>query len=127
MLILYESMTGNVRRFLSKTGLSFQPISRTDTVDQPFILVTNTIGFGDAPECVKHFLARNGRYLRAVAASGNRNWGRNFAHAADVIAETCHVPVLYKFELGGTAEDVVNFRERVRAFVERSDQAEVIH
>lgn len=126
MLILYESMTGNVKRFLSKTGLAYQPISSLDQADRPFILVTNTIGFGDAPDSVKQFLAGSGRFLRAVAASGNRNWGRNFAHAADVIAAAYHVPVLYKFELGGTVSDVINFRERVSAFAERSDQAKVL-
>lgn len=126
MMILYESMTGNVKRFLEKTGLTFQPIGSPNPVDRPFILVTNTIGFGDAPDSVKQFLNRNGRFLRAVAASGNRNWGRNFARAADVIAAAYHVPILYKFELGGTAADVINFQERVRAFVERSDQAEVL-
>lgn len=127
MLILYETMTGNVRRFLAKTGLPHEPISNRPAVEQPFILVTNTIGFGDAPESVKAFLAKNGRFLRAVAASGNRNWGRNFARAADVISSAYRVPVLYKFELGGTADDVIQFRERVKAFAERSDQNKVLY
>lgn len=126
LLILYESMTGNVKRFLDKTKLPHQPIDSVKEADRPFILVTNTIGFGDAPERVKQFLVKNGHYLRAVAASGNRNWGRNFARAADVIAAAYHVPVLYKFELGGTIEDVTKFRERVRAFAERGDQTEIL-
>lgn len=126
MLILYETMTGNVKRFLAKTGLPHEPISSRQAVDQPFILVTNTIGFGDAPESVKAFLRKNGRLLRAVAASGNRNWGRNFARAADVISSAWNVPILYKFELGGTAEDVIQFRERVSALAERGDQIKIL-
>lgn len=127
MRILYETMTGNVKRFLAKTGLDHQPISNVGSVDEPYVLVTNTIGFGDAPDQVKDFLKRNGSCLVAVAASGNRNWGHNFAHAADVVAEMFHVPVLYKFELGGTAEDVVEFRERVKALAERSDKVKILH
>lgn len=127
MLILYETMTGNVKRFLGKTGLSYQPISSVDRVQEPFVLVTNTIGFGDAPETVKEFLMKNGNYLVAVAASGNRNWGNNFAHAADVVSKSYHVPILYKFELGGTAEDVAEFQERVKALAERSDQNKVLY
>ncbi|RYL95690.1 class Ib ribonucleoside-diphosphate reductase assembly flavoprotein NrdI [Sporolactobacillus sp. THM7-4] len=127
MLILYHSLTGNVRRFLAKTGLPHEPITRNETVDQPFLLVTNTIGFGDAPDRVKVFLRRNSRFLKAVAASGNRNWGTNFARAADVISAAYHVPILYKFELGGTTDDVIQFKERVKALAERSNEVEVSH
>ncbi|RYM06208.1 class Ib ribonucleoside-diphosphate reductase assembly flavoprotein NrdI [Sporolactobacillus sp. THM7-7] len=127
MLILYHSMTGNVRRFLAKTELPHEPISRRKAVGEPFLLVTNTIGFGDAPETVKTFLRQNGRHLIGVAASGNRNWGANFARAADVIAAAYHVPVVYKFELGGTATDVIQFRERVKAFAKRSDKIEITY
>ncbi|MCO7127292.1 class Ib ribonucleoside-diphosphate reductase assembly flavoprotein NrdI [Sporolactobacillus shoreicorticis] len=127
MRILYATMTGNVKRFLAKTGLAHQPISSADPIDEPYVLVTNTIGFGDAPDQVKDYLKRNGRYLIAVAASGNRNWGSNFAHAADVISDLFHVPVLYKFELGGTEKDVNEFRERVKALAERSDKVKILH
>jgi protein involved in ribonucleotide reduction len=127
MMILYETMTGNVKRFLAKTGLDHQPISSVDQVNEPYVLVTNTIGFGDAPDHVKDFLERNGQYLIAVAASGNRNWGRNFARAADVVANMYHVPVLYKFELGGTEKDVIEFRERVKALAERSDKVKILY
>ncbi|MFT8319037.1 MAG: class Ib ribonucleoside-diphosphate reductase assembly flavoprotein NrdI [Sporolactobacillus sp.] len=127
MLILYETMTGNVKRFLAKTGLPHTPIESMETVSQPFILVTNTIGFGNAPDNVQDFLKKNGHYLVAVAASGNRNWGRNFAHAADALASAYHVPVLYKFELGGTAEDVIKFKERVNAYDERSNQTQALY
>ncbi|MCO7176068.1 class Ib ribonucleoside-diphosphate reductase assembly flavoprotein NrdI [Sporolactobacillus kofuensis] len=127
MRILYATMTGNVKRFLAKTGLAHQPISSVEKIDEPFVLVTNTIGFGDAPDQVKDFLSRNERNLVAVAASGNRNWGRNFAHAADVVAAMYHVPILYKFELGGTDHDVIEFRERVKALAERSDKIKILH
>ncbi|MFT8872475.1 MAG: class Ib ribonucleoside-diphosphate reductase assembly flavoprotein NrdI [Sporolactobacillus sp.] len=127
MQIYYSTMTGNVRRFLRKTQLPCQSIQTVDAVVEPYVLVTNTVGFGEVPETVKRFLGRHSRYLVAVAASGNRNWGKNFAKAADVIAQAYGVPVLSKFELGGTAADVIKFKERVTAYDEAGNQSKIIH
>ena len=46
-----------------------------------------------------------------MIASGNLNFGVDFAKAGDIIAAKCAVPYLYRFELMGTDRDV----ERVRA------------
>lgn len=116
MNVVYYSITGNIPRFLSKCGISGQSITEIETVDHPFILVTNTLGFGEVPAPVSRFLARNYRYLIAVAASGNRNWGNNFARAADRIADEYSVPILHKFELSGTEADVKLFTERMNVF-----------
>ncbi|MCY9760387.1 class Ib ribonucleoside-diphosphate reductase assembly flavoprotein NrdI [Paenibacillus alvei] len=113
MRIVYYSLVGNVRRFLAKTGLPAQPIGDYD-VDEPFVIVTNTLGFGEVPEPVARFLVRNGRNLVGVASSGNRNWGENFGKAADIIAKEYDVPILLKFELSGTDDDVRIFTERMR-------------
>lgn len=117
MTIVYYSMTGNVHRFIAKTELDAKPIGDYD-INDPFVLVTNTLGFGEVPAPVSAFLARNGRWLAGVAASGNRNWGGSFAKAADIIAQQYKVPVLHKFELSGTDEDVRVFTERMREFAE---------
>ncbi|MFD2617832.1 class Ib ribonucleoside-diphosphate reductase assembly flavoprotein NrdI [Terrilactibacillus laevilacticus] len=122
MLILFETMTGNVKRFLNKVGLEHQHIDSQPQIDEPFILVTNTIGFGQPPESVTEFLSNKGHLIRGVAASGNRNWGPNFAHSADVISAKYNVPILFKFELGGTSQDVITFRERVNAFDRSNDK-----
>lgn len=113
MKIVYYSLVGNVRRFLAKTELPAQPIGDYD-VDEPFVIVTNTLGFGEVPEPVARFLVRNVLNLVGVASSGNRNWGENFGKAADTIGKVFDVPVLLKFELSGTDEDVRIFTERVR-------------
>lgn len=64
------------------------------------------------------FLAANSAYLAGVAASGNRNWGDNYAKAADIIATQYGVPMVGRFELAGTDADVRQFIERVNAFDE---------
>lgn len=113
VLIVYYSLTGNVRRFVEKTGLPAQEI--TYRVHEPFIVVTPTTGFGDVPGIVTSFIRVNRAYLRGVAASGNRNWGGNYTKAADVISAQYNVPILHRFELAGTDEDVRKFNEGVDA------------
>lgn len=114
--IVYASRTGNVRRFISKLDMEAVAIDDDEMlVNSPFILVTYTTGFGQVPKKVSAFLERNYRHLVAVAASGNRNWGDSFAKSADVIAQTYGVPIVLKFELSGTDQDVKQFKERVEA------------
>lgn len=112
-MIYYASLTGNVRRFVSKTGLAAEEIQPGLTVTEPFVLVTYTIGFGEVPPKVSKFLETNGHLLRGVAVSGNRNWGDNYGRAGDIIAEQYGVPLLLKFELAGTENDVKTFVEKV--------------
>lgn len=115
MLIAYDSKTGNVRRFVEKLELPAVQIDDGMTMDEPFVMVTYTAGFGQVPPKVASFLRRNHRLLRGVSASGNRNWGDSFARSADRIAGMYGVPVLGKFELSGTGRDVEHFRREVQA------------
>lgn len=115
MLIAYDSRTGNVRRFVEKVKARAVQIDETMTVDEPFVLITYTTGFGQVPDKVQAFLHRNHERLKGVCASGNRNWGEGFAKSADTISRMYGVPVLHKFELAGTARDVERFEQGVRA------------
>jgi len=116
-LIRYYSLTGNVRRFVNKLGLPCKEIG-DDAIQQPYVLITCTVGFGEVPAPVTSFLRRNGKWVIGVAASGNRNWGRNFAKAADRIAHVYGVPVLHKFELSGSIQDVQVCKERMKQVVQ---------
>ncbi|WP_432661325.1 class Ib ribonucleoside-diphosphate reductase assembly flavoprotein NrdI [Bacillus subtilis] len=118
MLIAYYSRTGNVRRFVTKTGLPAVELAPDLTLAEPFVCVTGTYGFGQVARPVADFLAANSVYLAGVAASGNRNWGGNYAKAADLIAAQYGVPVIGRFELAGTDTDVRQFIERVNALDE---------
>ncbi|MBN2979945.1 MULTISPECIES: class Ib ribonucleoside-diphosphate reductase assembly flavoprotein NrdI [Cohnella] len=109
MLIAYDSKTGNVRRFIAKLNMPSVQIDENMSVEEPFVLVTYTTGFGQAPERVMKFLNRNHRQLKGVSASGNRNWGDGFAKSADTISSLYGVPVITKFELSGTTRDVEHF------------------
>lgn len=71
------------------------------------------------------FLEVNHQYIRGVAASGNRNWGLNFAKAGRTISEEYNVPLLMKFELHGKNKDVIEFKNKVGNFNENHGREKV--
>ncbi len=115
--VLYFSRTGNLELFaekLRKLGhTNVEPITEGMIVDEPFVLVVSTIYFGEVPIEYKRFLRDNPKGLIGVSGSGNRNWGRNFAIAADIVAEKFRVPIISKFELSGNKHDVEHFVKEV--------------
>ncbi|MGG3672224.1 class Ib ribonucleoside-diphosphate reductase assembly flavoprotein NrdI [Bacillus nitratireducens] len=114
MLVAYDSMTGNVKRFIQKLNMPTVQIDEDLVIDEDFILITYTTGFGNVPERVLDFLERNNEKLKGVSASGNRNWGDMFGASADKISTKYEVPIVSKFELSGTNNDVEYFKESVR-------------
>lgn len=122
MKVVYFSFSGNVRRFIKRSELTdVMEITKDnckDVINEPYILVTGTIGFGEVPQEVQSFLEVNHLNLRALAASGNRNWGQNFAKAGRTISESYNVPLLMKFEVQGTNKDVIEFKNKVGHFNE---------
>lgn len=113
MLVVYDSMTGNVKKFVEKTGMRNLRISKDLIIKEPFVLVTYTIKFGELPKKSSDFLENNHEYLRAVASSGNRNWGNMFGKAANIVSSRYGVPIILKFELGGTTEELEKFKQGV--------------
>lgn len=113
MIIAYDSKTGNVQKFVNKLNMRSIKITEDLILNEKFILITYTTGFGQVPDKVMKFLKNNYHNMVAVAASGNLNWGDNYCKSADIISELYGVPVLYKFELQGTDKDVENFKKRV--------------
>ena len=129
MKVVYFSFSGNVRRFIKRTELTdvmeLTQNNCSERREEPFVLVTGTIGFGEVPQPVQSFLDVNEDLLKAVAASGNRNWGQNFAKAGRSISERYQVPLLLKFEVQGTANDVNEFKEKVGNFNEDYGREEI--
>ncbi|GEN27490.1 protein NrdI [Halovibrio variabilis] len=129
-LVYFSTKSGNTHRFVEKLGLAAQrlPLNRDAPavqVTQPFILITPTYGGGSAqgavPKQVIHFLndTHNRHLLRGVIAAGNTNFGEAYGLAGRIIAKKCQVPLLYRFELFGTDEDVANVRKGVEEFWKR--------
>lgn len=108
MIIVYDSKTNNVQRFVDKINthncIDLNKISIK--LNKPFILITYTTGFGEVPESTIKFLEGNKYFLKGVISSGNKNWGLNYGKAADLISEKYNVPLIHKFELSGTLKDL---------------------
>lgn len=115
-LVYFSSRSGNTARFVDRIGLPALriPISGEDLPrpEAPFVLVCPTYadgeGRGAVPKQVIRFLNDPDRraLLRGVIAGGNRSFGATFALAGEVISRKCNVPVLYRFELAGTDNDI---------------------
>lgn len=111
MLIIYDTFSGNTERFVQKLNVknTIVRLSPELIVNEEFVLVTYTFNFGKVPDKTTAFLDKNNKYLKAVASGGNRNWGNNFAKAADIISKNYNVPIIHKFELSGTDNDIKEF------------------
>ncbi|AWX74512.1 class Ib ribonucleoside-diphosphate reductase assembly flavoprotein NrdI [Bacillus velezensis] len=114
----YESKTGNVKRFVQalQSELNFDIIEIRDDliVEEEFIHITYTIGFGEVPERTLNFIIKNKNKVKGVAVSGNRVWGDNYGLAGDKLSAMFHVPLLLKFELSGTKLDLQKINREVQ-------------
>ncbi|MFP5315522.1 MAG: class Ib ribonucleoside-diphosphate reductase assembly flavoprotein NrdI [Actinomycetes bacterium] len=126
-LIYFSSASDNTHRFVSKLpgrSARIPLLTSEDTLRavSPFVLVLptygGTSGKGAVPRQVIKFLNVEGnrRLLRGVIGAGNTNFGDTYCLAADIIAAKCNVPVLYRFELMGTSEDVDRVTQGLEEF-----------
>ncbi|PVE54953.1 class Ib ribonucleoside-diphosphate reductase assembly flavoprotein NrdI [Rhizobium rhizogenes] len=125
-VVYFSTRSENTHRFVSKLDTPARriPISAAEPlhVHNPFVLIVPTYsgenGKGAVPKQVIRFLndANNRANLRGVIAAGNSNFGATFGIAGDIISAKCGVPYLYRFELMGTGEDVVNVRQGLERF-----------
>lgn len=126
-LVYFSTKSGNTRRFVEKLDLPaaripYEHDAQPLRVATPYILLLPSYGGGKVagavPKPVIHFLndAHNRRFIRGVIAAGNTNFGTAYGIAGRIVAEKCDVPLLYRFELFGTPQDVVNVRQGVTSF-----------
>ncbi|RJT96906.1 class Ib ribonucleoside-diphosphate reductase assembly flavoprotein NrdI [Arthrobacter frigidicola] len=126
-LIYFSSVSDNTHRFVSKLGMHsarLPLLTKDPTLKalQPYVLVLPTYGGesgrGAVPRQVIKFLNNEGNrsLLRGVIGAGNTNFGETYCLAADIVAAKCGVPVLYRFELMGTSEDVDRVHQGLEEF-----------
>ena len=121
-VVYFSSTSGNTHRFVEKLAVPARRIplhSREEPlrVTDPYVLIVPTYGGGNGagtvPKQVIRFLndPANRALIVGVIGAGNTNFGEHYAAAGDVVAAKCHVPLLYRFELFGTPEDVRRVRD----------------
>jgi protein involved in ribonucleotide reduction len=126
-LIYFSSASDNTHRFVSKLPVRSARIplfTKEDTLQalRPYVLVLPTYGGisgqGAVPRQVIKFLnvEENRLLMRGVIGAGNTNFGDTYCLAADIVAAKCGVPVLYRFELMGTSEDVDRVTQGLEEF-----------
>ncbi len=122
LIVYFSSTSGNTERFIDALDIrSIRiPLSmKTDMpiMSEPYVLITPTYANDDGsnavPKQVIKFLnvPQNRAMIKGVMGAGNRNFGENFGLAGQVIAKKCNVPLLYRFELSGTKDDVINVKQ----------------
>lgn len=117
LIVVFDSMTGNVESFAKRIHTAFQgkDIELTcmkvdelkDTViNSSVLLLTHTYGKGQVPAKTESFLEKNHESTIGVCVSGNRNWGNNFGLAGEKINLKYGIPLIRKFELRGFPKDI---------------------
>lgn len=114
LIVYYSGKSENTHRFVNKLGLPSKriPITGECHVTEPYVLIVPSYGGGavrgSVPAQVVKFLndENNRLNLKAVIGSGNTNFGDMYCYGAKAVSNKCGVPLLYKFELMGTARDV---------------------
>lgn len=126
-LVYFSSRSGNTAKFVTRLGIEALriPLS-TDSLmpnpDRPYVLISPTYSDGDGRGAVHsqviRFLNNPARraLIRGVISCGNRNFGKFYAAAGDIIASKCKVPLLYRFELAGTEEDIARVMSGLQRF-----------
>lgn len=134
MITYFSSASGYTHRFVEKLGLPAQRIPlipRVEgmlTISEPCVLIVPTYGAGPhtkaVPKQVIQFLniEENRKHVWGVIGAGNTNFGDGYGIAGDIISNKLQVPMLYRFEIFGTPEDVEIVREGVPQFLLRRSQ-----
>ncbi|WP_369054474.1 class Ib ribonucleoside-diphosphate reductase assembly flavoprotein NrdI [Kineococcus terrestris] len=121
-IVYFSSVSGNTHRFVGKLDVPARrlPLRAGDeplAVTAPYVLVLPTYGGGGGagavPKQVIRFLndPANRALIRGVVGAGNTNFGEHYAVAGDIVAAKCRVPLLHRFELFGTPDDVRRVRD----------------
>ena len=124
-VVYFSSVSENTKRFVDKLGGNAVriPLKAEEAArfvhPKDSVLIVPTYGGGNegatVPKQVIKYLnnPENRKHIKAVIAGGNTNFGAHFCRAGDIVAQKLGVPVLYRFEITGTPEDVVEVKERL--------------
>lgn len=115
MLIIYDSLTGQGKKYAEKVaeklGATVMPIHQYLGGNEKLFLISRCYNFGEVPETTLDFLdelrdTNNLTQLIGVSITGNQNWGENFGKAGYTIEKEYGIKYVHRFEFAGTHRDV---------------------
>ncbi len=124
-IVYFSNYSGNTHRFVEKLNIPSTriPIKSDEELptlmDSDYVLFVPTYGGGKdsqtIPRQVVQFLnqPQNRQRIKAVVGLGNTNFGEHYCKAAEIISAKTQVPLLYRVEIFGTPEDVIEVKRRM--------------
>jgi protein involved in ribonucleotide reduction len=117
MLLVYMSITGNVREFVDRVGMDsyeLNPANPYKEVNEDYIIVIPSyVGLID--DDVIDFIGYkdNLKHLKGFASSGNLNFNDLYCVNAKHLSAKYKKPIIFTFEYSGTDKDVEKFKREV--------------
>lgn len=117
MLIIYDSLTGQTKRFAKNLGYEMMHVKlyEGEPKDDIFLL-TRSFNFGQIPDTTLKFLDKYGDLVIGCAVSGNKNWGVNYGKAGERIQTLYNIPLVLKFEASGFKEDHETVKDWIKNY-----------
>lgn len=117
MKVVYFSLTGNVRRFVSKLNLpslEIQPSNPFINMEEEFVFIVPAYE-REVTEIAWDFMesGQNVSLCKGIIGSGNINFDNLYIYTAKDLSKDFCVPLLDAFELFGTEKDI----ERIRGIL----------
>ncbi|WP_342540726.1 class Ib ribonucleoside-diphosphate reductase assembly flavoprotein NrdI [Heyndrickxia sp. FSL K6-6286] len=120
MLIVYLSLTGNVRNFVRRTSFDSFELSYTNPlseINEDFIVIAPSYD-DDITEIISSFIdyKNNQDYLKGFVGSGSLNYDDKYCFNAKDLSLKYRKPLIFTFEFSGTDNDIINFKKEVNEF-----------
>lgn len=119
MIVVFDSLTGQGKRFAHKLGYECIDINSYTHTDDEICLITRSWGFGKVTNETYNFLKEHHKQVIGVAVTGNKNWGANYGAAGHKINDEFAIPLILKFEASGLDEDVIYVKEWLAEYLRR--------
>lgn len=134
MIVYFSNVSNFTHRFVEKLEVPASRIPlKTDeagtfTISEPSTLIFPTYGANGrdfVPKQVIRWLniPENRYFIDSVIGCGNVNFLEDYCRGADIVAKKLDVPLLYRFELAGTQDDVENVRKGLQHWATRPQKS----
>ncbi|MDC9032048.1 class 1b ribonucleoside-diphosphate reductase subunit alpha [Columbia Basin potato purple top phytoplasma] len=122
--IVYDSYEkGNVSDFVKELSeYKLEKIEEFKNNNKNIFLITKTIKFGEISDKTENFLKKYSHLVIGVAVSGNKNYGKNFGKAGDLISQKYNIPLVIKFEGKGFKEDIIYTKKWLNNFLTQENK-----